>query len=60
MMSINQYKAVYMQTIDWIVVLVYLIATMILGVYLSGKASGSVLDFFVSGRSLPWWLSGTM
>jgi Na+/proline symporter len=59
MMSINQYKAVYMQTIDWIVVLVYLIATMILGVYLSGKASGSVLDFFVSGRSLPWWLSGT-
>ena len=30
-----------------------------LGLYLSRKASGSLVDFFVSGRSLPWWLAGT-
>ncbi|MEO1402233.1 MAG: sodium:solute symporter family protein [Cyanobacteria bacterium J06635_1] len=48
-----------MQTIDWLIVLAYLIFTMALGVYLSRKASGSLVDFFVSGRSLPWWLAGT-
>ncbi len=48
-----------MLTIDWIIVVAYLIFTMVLGVYLSRKASGSLVDFFVSGRSLPWWLAGT-
>ena len=45
--------------IDWLIVLVYLISTLWLGLYLSRKASGSLVDFFVSGRSLPWWLAGT-
>ncbi|MEM6251778.1 MAG: sodium:solute symporter family protein [Cyanobacteria bacterium P01_D01_bin.156] len=48
-----------MLLIDWLIVLAYLIFTMALGVYLSRKASGSLVDFFVSGRSLPWWLAGT-
>ncbi|MGC1308798.1 MAG: sodium:solute symporter family protein [Phormidesmis sp.] len=48
-----------MERIDWIIVIGYLVLTMILGVYLSRKASGSLVDFFVSGRSLPWWLAGT-
>lgn len=48
-----------MQLIDWLIVLAYLITTMLLGIYLSGKASKSLEDFFVSGRSLPWWLAGT-
>ncbi|WP_008315861.1 sodium:solute symporter family protein [Leptolyngbya sp. PCC 6406] len=45
--------------IDWLVVLAYLILTLGLGLYLGRKASGSLVDFFVSGRSLPWWLAGT-
>ena len=48
-----------MGIIDWAIVLIYLIATMALGIYLSRKASGGLVDFFVSGRSLPWWLAGT-
>ena len=48
-----------MERIDWVIVIGYLIFTMILGVYLSRKASGGLVDFFVSGRSLPWWLAGT-
>ncbi|NJL84991.1 MAG: Na+:solute symporter [Leptolyngbyaceae cyanobacterium SM1_1_3] len=48
-----------MQPIDWLIVLVYLILTLGLGLFLSRKASGSLVDFFVSGRSLPWWLAGT-
>ncbi|MGC9505115.1 sodium:solute symporter family protein [Baaleninema sp.] len=48
-----------MQSIDWFIVVSYLVVTMALGVYLSRKASKSLADFFVSGRSLPWWLVGT-
>ncbi len=48
-----------MERVDWIIVIAYLVFTMILGVYLSRKASGGLVDFFVSGRSLPWWLAGT-
>ena len=48
-----------MQPLDWIIVLLYLIATLALGVYLARRASRSLEDFFVSGRSLPWWLAGT-
>jgi SSS family solute:Na+ symporter len=48
-----------MQLIDWIIVLLYLIFTMGLGLYLSRQGSKSLVDFFVSGRNLPWWLAGT-
>ena len=47
-----------MQFVDWSIVAFYLILTMGLGLYLSRKASNSIEDFFVSGRSLPWWLAG--
>ncbi|GAB4460756.1 MAG: Na+:solute symporter [Elainellaceae cyanobacterium] len=48
-----------MQLIDWLIVLLYLVASLGLGLYLTRKGSGSLVDFFVSGRSLPWWLAGT-
>ncbi len=48
-----------MQALDWWIVLLYMAATLALGVYLARRASGSMEDFFVSGRSLPWWLAGT-
>ena len=48
-----------MTSIDWLIVLVYFILTIGLGILLSRKASRSLEDFFVSGRSLPWWLAGT-
>lgn len=48
-----------MQLVDWLIVLVYFALTMILGLYLARRASGSLADYFVSGRSLPWWLAGT-
>ena len=48
-----------MTSIDWLIVLVYFALTIGLGILLSRKASRSLEDFFVSGRSLPWWLAGT-
>ncbi len=48
-----------MQVVDWLIVLSYLIASLGVGIYLSRRASASLEDFFISGRSLPWWLAGT-
>jgi Na+/proline symporter len=45
--------------VDWTIVVGYIVLTLALGVFLARKASGSLEDFFVSGRSLPWWLAGT-
>ncbi|MGP5365350.1 sodium:solute symporter [Brachybacterium tyrofermentans] len=43
-----------MQTIDLLVIAVYLIATAWLGLMLSGKQT-SVKGYFLGGRDLPWW-----
>ncbi|HEY9838760.1 MAG TPA: sodium:solute symporter family protein, partial [Vampirovibrionales bacterium] len=48
-----------MKLIDWLIVLFYLVVTMAMGLYLSKKGSKNLAEFFVSGRSLPWWLAGT-
>ena len=48
-----------MQLVDWLIVLLYFVLTIGLGLYLARRASHSLEDFFVSGRSLPWWLAGT-
>ncbi|MDC0088014.1 hypothetical protein OAI07_00570 [Akkermansiaceae bacterium] len=45
---------------DWSVVVIYMVLTTWLGHRLSGKQS-SVKDFFLGGRTLPWWsVSGSM
>ena len=48
-----------MIALDWWIVGLYMAGTLALGVWLARRASGGLVDFFVSGRSLPWWLAGT-
>jgi Na+/proline symporter len=48
-----------MGPLDWWVVGLYLLGTLAIGLWLARRASGSLVEFFVSGRSLPWWLAGT-
>ena len=48
-----------MHTLDWLVVAVYMAITLALGLWLSRRASRSIEEFFVGGRSIPWWLAGT-
>lgn len=48
-----------MQVVDWAVVALYLGLTLAIGLWLARRASGGLVDFFISGRALPWWLAGT-
>lgn len=48
-----------MTRIDWVIVLLYMVISLGIGLYLARRASTSMVEFFVGGRSLPWWLAGT-
>ncbi len=45
--------------IDGLVLVLYFAINLGIGFHYYRRASGSVGDFFVSGRSVPWWLAGT-
>jgi SSS family solute:Na+ symporter len=44
---------------DWIVIVGYLFANLLIGIYYRRRASGNTEEFFVSGRDVSWWLAGT-
>ena len=45
--------------IDWTVIVLYFVASLAVGLLYARRASGSTDEFFLSGRSIPWWLAGT-
>jgi SSS family solute:Na+ symporter len=45
--------------LDVSVIVLYLVVSFAIGVVLSKRARRSTEEYFVSGRSLPWWLIGT-
>ena len=44
---------------DWLIIVLYFVLSAAIGLAYTRKASGSLSDYFVSGRALPWWLAGT-
>lgn len=45
--------------VDWLVVVLYFVVNLGVGFAYARRASGNVSEFFLSGRSVPWWLAGT-
>src|SRR5438876_175891 len=52
-------RAMSLNFTDWLIIVVYFAASAAIGIYYTGRAGRSVAEYFVSGRSLPWWLAGT-
>ena len=48
-----------MTRLDWGIVALYFAFSLAVGLGLSKRGGRSVSQFFVGGRSLPWWLAGT-
>lgn len=48
-----------MHLIDWAIVAVYCVASLVLGLLLSKKASQGVESYFAGNRNVAWWLAGT-
>jgi solute:Na+ symporter, SSS family len=45
--------------IDWLVIAAYFALNLAIGVYYMRRARGNTVEFFLSGRNVPWWLAGT-
>jgi len=45
--------------LDWLVMAAYGALTLGIGLRFAGRAGKGTHEFFLSGRSLPWWLLGT-
>jgi len=50
---------VKLDTLDWIIVVAVLAISLSIGVLVSRRAGANSSSFFLSGRSMPWWLLGT-
>ena len=44
--------------IDWLIVAGFLLSSLLIGVIVSRRAGKNSSEFFLSGRSMPWWLLG--
>ncbi|MFC1581688.1 sodium:solute symporter family protein [Candidatus Neomarinimicrobiota bacterium] len=53
------YMDVSLHAIDWAIIGCYIIFALGVGVYFSRRAGKNIEEYFLSGRSLPWWVVGT-
>tara|TARA_B110000902_G_scaffold15329_1_gene18049 strand:+ start:911 stop:2716 length:1806 start_codon:yes stop_codon:yes gene_type:complete len=47
-----------LSTLDWGIIILFFILTLVIGLLVSRKAGTSSTEFFLSGRNMPWWLLG--
>jgi len=45
--------------IDWIIIASYILFSIGVGIYFTKRASRNTEEYFLSGRTLPWWIVGT-
>ncbi len=45
--------------LDWFIIISYILFSLGVGVYFSRRAGTSTAEYFLSGRTLPWWIVGT-
>ena len=48
-----------LHAIDWAIIAGYFAVSLGIGLWYKSKADESLASYFVSGRSLPWWIAGT-
>jgi len=48
----------HLQPIDWVIVLFTLLICFVPALFFGKRAGKNTTEFFVSGRSVPWWLAG--
>ena len=48
-----------LHTIDWTIIAAYILFSIGVGIYFTKRASKNTEEYFLSGRTLPWWIVGT-
>src|SRR5210317_1125281 len=45
-------------TFDWLIIFLFFVISLGIGIYVSKSSGKSANQYFLSGRSMPWWLLG--
>ena len=48
-----------LHALDWAIIAAYFAISLGIGLWFKNKAGESFVEYFASGRSLPWWIAGT-
>lgn len=51
--------AMQLTLIDYVIIVAYLAIILMIGLYFRKRAGSNMSEYFLSGRSLPWWVAGT-
>jgi len=49
---------VTLTTLDFVIIILFFTITLSIGIYFSKKSGKSSSEFFLSGKTMPWWLLG--
>ncbi|MDX1685807.1 MAG: Na+:solute symporter, partial [Saprospiraceae bacterium] len=44
--------------LDWVIIIATLLVSLFIGLAVSRRSGSSASEYFLSGRSMPWWLLG--
>lgn len=47
-----------LETIDIVIIVLYLVLTIFIGLYISKRASKDMDSYFLGGKTIPWWVLG--
>lgn len=47
-----------LETLDWVIITAYFVFILAVGLFFSRKSGKDINSYFLSGRSMPWWLLG--
>src|SRR5918992_5865962 len=48
-----------LSSLDWLIIAAYFALSLAVGLYYAKRAGRSTEEYFLSDRSMPWWLAGT-
>lgn len=49
---------IHLSNVDYIIIFTFFTITLFIGIYVSRKSGKSSVEYFLSGRNMPWWLLG--
>ena len=44
--------------LDWMIIVIFILISLLIGVWSSKGASQDTQKYFLAGRNMPWWLLG--
>lgn len=54
----NSKSKTMLESIDWALIFIYFIISLVIGIVASKKAGKNATEYFAAGKGMPWWLLG--